>query len=70
MKSIDREWAIVNGKTGELYRYKNYNNKVITFTTRDEARDEKASLAFGLMGRKEARLYRVERVKVTYERIS
>ncbi len=69
MKYTDREWAIVNDKTGEIYLSPKFNNKVITFCTRDEARDEKASLEYGPLGKVGARDYRVERVKVTYERI-
>ena len=69
MKFTENEWAIVNDKTGEIYRSDVGNRAVMTFFTREDARDEKASLQYSI-GRKAAHEYRVERVKVTYERIS
>lgn len=66
MKYIETEWALVNHKTGELYRVDYGNKAICTFFSRESARDEKDSLIHTKTGGKE---FRVERVKVTYERI-
>jgi len=62
MKFIEREWALVNKKDGTLYRAVYGSKAIITFFSRDDAREEKADIV-------EGNEYKVEKVKVTYERI-
>jgi len=63
MKFTETEWALINKDTNELYRSHWGNKRVITFFSREDAREEKRDID-------ESNMYRVERINVTYERIS
>ena len=58
--TFEKKWALVNKKTGELYRNRYGKKNVITYNSREDAR----------LGKWNAMDYKVGRVNITYERIS
>ena len=63
MKFIEQEWALVNKKTGHLYRSTYGNKGIITYASREDARMDKS---FAINAGED---FKVERVRVVYSTI-